>query len=76
MVVTIRASALSTRSGAFIPSGTTGDVHIVGTFYVNASNRTIYAANGTAAGVLTTAGYANYERKLPNIARGDYVVIE
>ena len=64
-----------------VASATTGmdansDIIVVGTHYVNGTN--LYLANANSGGAratLTAAAVEEYESKLANIARGDYVVI-
>ena len=69
------ASAIATAQAPFTAST---DATLIGTFYVSGVNVFLANANtGTASRfTLTPAGAAEFDRKLPQIARGDYVVIE
>ena len=73
--VKFRANAIATAVAPFL---NTADATLIGTFYVSGVDVFLANANTGNAGrfTLTTAGLAEFERKLPQIARGDYVVIE
>ena len=72
--VKFTANAIAT---AVTPFTNTTDAVLIGTFYVSGSG--VYLANANAGSprfTITAAAAAEFERKLPYIARGDYVVIE
>lgn len=72
--VKFRANAIATAVAPFL---NTADATLIGTFYVTGSG--VYMANaqsGNPRFTITPAAAEEFERKLPQIARGDYVVIE
>ena len=63
---------------AVAPFTNTSEAVLIGTFYVAGVNVFLANANTgpTPRFTLTASGAAEFDRKLPQIARGDYVVIE
>ena len=79
-VVLLKAAAVTTHPTAGALRNGTGDIALIGAFAYSASGgRIAYNAAGTQTStdiIISNAARAEIEDKWPQIARGDYVVIE
>ena len=79
-VVLLKAAAITSHPTAGALRSGTGDIALIGAFAYSASGgRIAYNAAGasnTTDIIISNAARTELESKLPQIARGDYVVIE
>ena len=79
-VVVLKAAAITTHPTAGALRNGTGDITLVGAFaYSSSGGRIAYNAAGVSTTtdiIISNAARAELESKFPQIARGDYVIIE
>ena len=74
--ILVRANAVDSVQDAAEWGGAATDKILFGGFAGVGSTRRVVAGNGNPTFTLTQAGYDEWLSKLPQIARGDFVIIE